>query len=144
MLRKACGPPDHVTLLYDPADEYEGAKLWYYDLGFGSLLREITIRNGRLQRIRTIQTEIPHSTADDSCQPTQISTGMTSYELLARCGEPIQREGHYKQRGVWRNHHFYGYRETWVEIWYYAYDDVYIDRRVKIIDGRVAAVDTVD
>lgn len=143
-VRKACGVPDHVTRLYDPAQGERGAELWYYDLGYGRLLRELQFRHGRLRRISTVGADISHAKGSGSCEPTQIFNGMTSYELLVRCGGPIQRETRYERVGVWRNGRLYGYREAWVEIWYYDFDDGHIDRRVRIVDGRVASVDTVD
>lgn len=143
-VRNACGPPDHVTFLYDPGHGRDGAELWYYDLGYGRLLRELKLRWGRVQRIRTLDADIPPAETAGSCQPTQISTGMSSYALLALCGEPAQREGRYQLRGIWRHGHFFGYREMWVEVWYYDFDTSYIDRRVVIANGHVQTVDTVD
>lgn len=144
VILKTCGPPDHITRLYDPGHGDKGAELWYYDLGYGRLLRELKIRDGRLQQIRTLNADIPPAEAVDSCQPTQITTGMTSYELLARCGAPAQREKRYERHGIWRDGRLYGYRDMWVEVWYYAFDTTYIDRRVEIVNGRVESVDTVD
>lgn len=143
-VRNACGPPDHVTLLYDPGDDESGAELWYYDFGDGRLTRQLRFRFGELRRITTVDADISLSGDAGSCQPTQIFNGMTSYQLLARCGEPVQREGRYERVAVSRSGHRYGYRKAWVEIWYYDFDDGYIDRQVRLVDGRVTSVDTID
>lgn len=145
-VREACGTPDFVLPLYAHSHHHgvPREELWYYNFGPNRLVRELRIRDGRLARIRTTDHGFNRRGDGTECTPNDISTGMTGYELFVTCGEPVQREARRLLKPQRRNGVVYGHRRAWVEEWYYTFDDRYIDRRVRLVDGRVAAVDTVD
>lgn len=145
-VRDACGAPDHVTPLYG-GGRYgvePDVELWYYNFGSNRLMRELRFRDGRLQRIRTSDRGFRPPEHPEQCRPTDITTGMTAYELVARCGEPVQRETRGVRRVPYSGNRGHGYRRAWVEDWYYRFGEQYFDRRVRVADGRVLSVDTLD
>lgn len=145
-VREACGAPDYVQPLYahGHGSGHVVEELWYYNFGPQRLLRELRFRAGRLQHIRTPGRGFRERDRAGDCVPIDVATGMTAFELLNRCGEPVQREA----RGLLRRDHRggidYGHRRIWIEDWFYPFGDQYLDRRVRLIDGRVTDIDTVD
>ena len=145
-VRDACGGPDYVQPLH--AHGYGSGhlveELWYYNFGPQRLLRELRFRRGRVRHIRTPGRGLRERDRAGDCAPVDVAKGMTAYELLARCGEPVQR----KARGLLRRDHRgsldYGHRWLWIEDWYYPFGDQYLDRCVRLTDGRVTDVDTID
>lgn len=145
-VREACGPPDHVKPLHGykgPESDY-GDELWYYNEGPNHLVRELRFRDGRLERIRTTDRGFRERREPGGCRPNDVRPGMTAYELRARCGEPVQREARHILRPYRRDGHVHGHHRVWLEDWYYDFGSQYIDRRVRLVDGRVESVDTVD
>ena len=145
-VREACGPPDYVKPLYrykDP-DSDVGDELWYYNAGPNDLVRELRFRDGRLARIRTTDRGFREQREAGGCRPNDVRPGMTAYELRARCGEPVQREARRILRPLRRDGRVYGHHRVWLEDWYYDFGSQYIDRRVRLVDGRVESVNTVD
>ena len=145
-VRSACGAPDYVQPLYahGHGPSHVDAELWYYNFGPQRLLRELRFRSGRLRHIRTPGRGFREPDRAGDCAPVDVATGMTAYELLARCGEPVQREARHLLRPDHRRGRDYGRRRVWIEDWYYPFADQYLDRRVRLIDGRVTDVDTID
>jgi hypothetical protein len=139
-----CDEPDFIwsiTDLYFPRyAPFE--EIWIYNLDPHRLIRVLHFRDGRLQRIETAgygfrEADFP----DRPCRPSEIRTGMTVYELLLRCGEPIER--------VYRPFYYvpdprysYQYAFRAVEDWYYAGDPRYQPRRVRVRDAIVIDVST--
>ncbi len=145
-VRQTCGAPDYVQPLHVHVHGtlHVREELWYYNFGPSRLLRELRFRDGRLQRIRTPGRGFREREPAGGCKPGDVAADMTAYELLARCGEPVQREA---RSLLQRDHHDgFGHRHhrVWVEDWYYQFSDQYLDRRVRLTDGRVTDVDTVD
>jgi hypothetical protein len=143
-VREACGAPDYVQPLYAYGHGHVVEELWYYNFGPHRLLRELRFRDGRLQRILTPGRGFRERERAGGCVPVDVATGMTAYELLTRCGEPAQREARSLLSRDHRGGIDYGYRRVWIEDWYYPFGDQYLDRRVRLTDGRVTDVDTVD
>lgn len=143
-VREACGPPDYVQPLYAHGHDHVLEELWYYNFGPQRLLRELRFRNGRLQRIRTPGRGFRERDRVGDCVPVDVNAGMTAYELLSRCGEPVQREARRLLRRDHRGGVKHGYRHVWIEDWYYPFGDQYLNRRVRLTDGRVTDIDTVD
>lgn len=145
-VRQACGDPDYVQPLHVHVHDtlHVREELWYYNFGPSRLLRELHFRGGRLQRIRTPGRGFREREPAGGCKPGDVGADMTAYELLARCGEPVQREARSLVR---RDHHDgfgHSHHRVWVEDWYYQFGDQYLDRRVRLTDGRVTDVDTID
>jgi len=145
-VRSACGVPDYVQPLYAHGygPSHVDEELWYYNFGPQRLLRELRFRGGRLRHIRTPGRGFRERDRAGACVPVDVATGMTAYELLARCGEPVQRESRGLLRRDHRDGRDYGHRRVWIEDWYYPFGDQYLDRRVRLTDGRVTDVDTIN
>jgi len=144
-VERACGEPDHVESITDPyfARYWPYEEIWVYNRGPQRLLRVLHFRDGRLRRIETGGHGFDEARADrQPCTPRDMRSGMTAYELLVRCGEPVDRSYHRvtmtrDARGTWRHH-----PHRVVEDWFYADDDRYRPRRVRIRDGFVIEVST--
>lgn len=145
-VREVCGPPDHVQRLYGHERHHihSAEVLWYYNFGPSQLLRELHFRDGHLRRIRTPDRGFREQRIAGGCRPSDIRRDMSAYELRTACGEPIQREGRHLRRHDHHGGHDHGHRRVWVEDWYYDMGSQYIDRRVRLVDGRVEDVETVD
>ena len=145
-VREACGPPDHITPLqgYPRQAGVPDEELWYYNFGPNQLVRELHFRNGRLVAIRTSSRGFREPESPGHCRPNRISTGMSGYELRSLCGPPDQREAYRLLRPLERDGIVLGHRQVWVEDWYYDFGSRYLDRRVRLEDGRVQRVETVD
>lgn len=151
-VKEACGPPTAIKGLGYGHYDYQGTReIWYYDLGPNRLLRILHFRNGRLRRIETERRPEGLGGERARCTPSLISRGMTELELLKRCGEPDQRERYHRLQPFVRHGrlpHYTnlppGYVEAVVEDWYYAFGERYLDRRIRLVNGRVTAVDIID
>lgn len=105
VVRRHCGEPDfvdgprgglHYRAWYLPAEEE-----WYYNLGSRRLIRILSFRNGRLQRIETDGYGFSEAHPGE-CSGTGIKRGLSKFELFARCGEPLSRDTYVR---VWPRHH---------------------------------------
>lgn len=143
-VRRACGEADFVWQVRDPRfaryAPYE--EVWYYNRGPQRLIRALHFRNARLRRIETAGYGFrERDTADRPCRPADLRAGMTAYELLHTCGEPVERT-YTRVRHVPHAHDPHRYEERVVEDWFYAEDVRYLPRRVRIRDGIVIDVTT--
>jgi len=132
---------------YDAAEE-----LWTYNFGPNRLLQQLRFRDGRLDSI--------HSggygfNADEPghCGPSTIVAGLSKYELLHDCGEPISkraetvlvplvRDGPVYRRpdGVYAYQGGYQ-REVFREHWVYNFGANYFLRDVTLENGKVIDVE---
>ncbi|MDN5939035.1 MAG: DUF2845 domain-containing protein [Salinisphaera sp.] len=148
----ACGEPDFVDHWASSALAVDGlqpdVEQWTYNFGPDQLLYTLRLRGGRVQRIDADGYGF-HPSPDEDCQPSAIAAGMSKYELLARCGRPVQRDALFvlrPLRGSARSRlHVRGrlrrvYRETWI----YNFGDSRLLRRVTLENGRVVDVDAAD
>ncbi|GAA0710902.1 DUF2845 domain-containing protein [Dokdonella soli] len=118
--------------------------VWYYNFGPRQLMRRLVFREGVLLREDALGYGVDAIGSD--CNPNRLADGLSSGELVARCGEPASRRDlsetivRRPAPGVelWRDHR----REEWV----YDFGDnrlVRIVRIVRLSDGRVSGVDAV-
>lgn len=95
-VRAACGEPDHRSetrqLYLHGVVTLEREEVWYYNFGPRRLLRVLRFRDGRLARIDSAGYGFDPAAVAGQCRSRDIRPGMTELELLARCGEPAQRE----------------------------------------------------
>lgn len=114
---------------------------WVYDLGSSRLLRIVTIRRGRVHRIR----EDGYGLSDvekGQCRPHSIVDGMSKYRLYALCGEPVQSNAVTvylpdRQRGV-----LLGHRPVYREEWVYNFGASSFLRHVILNNGYVVSVES--
>lgn len=113
--------------------------VWYYNFGPRHLLRRLEFRDGRLVHEGTLGYGVDEIGA--SCGANLLVEGMTTGELVARCGEPAARRdltdivvvrpapGIEQWRGVQR------------EEWVYDFGDDRLVRILQVTDGRVSAIE---
>ncbi len=146
-VQRACGEPDW-TRSWRPGYP-AGDEIWHYNFGPNDLIRVMHFRDGRLRRIETAGRGFIEPDEPGACRPTEVAKGMSAHELLQRCGEPVQREAgrmkYYSDRPTLphrkRHHRFH---PVFVEDWYYEFGSGYLPRKVRLMDGIVAEIRTVD
>lgn len=145
-VRRACGEPAAIQPLDDPAyhDRGPSEEIWYYDLGDNRLLRALHFREGRLRRIEVADRATGSGGGDGRCRPNEIVAGMSSYRLLRVCGEPVQRERRHVRRQAYPQGQSGLVHDVLVEEWFYEFGPNRFDRRVRLEDGEVVAVETLN
>jgi len=141
-----CGEPDfrdsHAKAYLEGIGPVDVVERWYYDPGPGSLVRVLTFRQGRLRSIKTEGRGFGESATGHYCKPRIIEKGMSKYELLQRCGEPVARDRWLGHHGAHDLHRHGRAAPVVVEEWTYTFGAGQFRRFVKIVRGRVVAVAT--
>jgi len=142
-VRDLCGEPDIKVLLVSVLTAhyllpYE--EEWQYNFGPQKLMRFLRFRNGELTSIET--GPYGFNSPAKRCQPMELSEGMSTLELLSRCGEPalIERRISEQDYRVSLTGPFYP-AGTALEDWIYDFDANYFRRIATVIDGRVIRVE---
>lgn len=99
-VRNACGAPfwfDTYTSLEilgrgGPIEEQREVywEVWYYNFGSSMFMQRLSFRDGQLQNIEALEYGVDE--IGTTCPPPIASRGLTSGELVARCGEPTTRQ----------------------------------------------------
>lgn len=123
-VRERCGDPywieEHYQTLIAGDERIEVAQAveysaWFFNFGANRLLVRLLFRDGRLVREDTLDRGVDE--LGNSCAPARLSSGISSGELVARCGEPSSRRvlpGLISQRvGANLYRQSQGYREDW-------------------------------
>ena len=102
-VRNACGAPfwsDTYTSLEilgrgGPIEAQREVywEVWYYNFGSSMFMQRLSFRDGQLQNVEALGYGVDE--VGTTCPPPIASRGLTSGELVARCGEPTsyQRNG---------------------------------------------------
>ena len=129
------------------------AEHWTYNFGPNRLMYVLHLRNGRLADIRSRGHGFRVSRFP-RCEPTVLVDGLSKYELLSLCGEPLSRRtlGHVTPLHPGRSTDFGGahrlqgghpvavFRERWV----YNLGRHHLLRTLTLDDGVVSDVETGD
>ena len=146
-VRRACGEPDitvvinsFLTLQYGPIPYDEE---WQYNFGPNNFMRFLRFRNGKLTNVETG----PYGFSEPAryCSPIDLSTGLSSLELLGRCGPPNLVERRIAEQS-------YSLGPTYpvfpvgtpVEDWVYEFDTTHFYRVAVVIEGTVIKIETGD
>jgi hypothetical protein len=65
-------------------------EVWYYNFGSSMFMQRLSFRDGQLQNIEALEYGVDE--IGTTCPPPIASRGLTSGELVARCGEPTTRQ----------------------------------------------------
>lgn len=137
---RACGEPDYIDRQAEtylpgvgPVGELEE---WYYNDGPRRLIQIFVFRNGELVREETGGHGFNRFSAR-GCSPYDINRGMSKFELLTRCGEPVYRDSRWQ---IVPGYRFHPGAATRVDEWVYNFGPNQFIRRVRIVDGRVVDV----
>lgn len=141
-----CGEPDfrerHAGTYIPGAGPVGGTEIWYYNPGGNRLLRILVFRQGRLQSIETAGRGFSESAVRNVCRPHELYPGMSTYELLGRCGEPAARESWLERTGP----RFHDRRRpggvVLVEEWTYLFGSNRFRRHMRVVGGRVVDIRT--
>lgn len=114
--------------------------VWYYNFGPRALMQRLVFRDGNLERSETLGRGVRE--IGNSCRATMNFTGLSSGELVARCGEPAaRRQAHdsvvYRPAPTIEN-----WREQRREEWTYDFGDAHLLRVLHLLNGRVTNVET--
>lgn len=146
-VERACGRPDWARIHHSHFGAHH--EVWHYNFGPRKLIRVLHFREGRLQRVDSAGHGFSEPSGRGSCRPIEVKEGMTAPELLYRCGEPVQRETrrmrfhrHWAKLPHLAHHHHF--ETVFVDDWYYDFGSNYLPRRVRLVDGIVADIETVD
>ena len=144
-VRKICGEPDIKVVLQSAFTANYGFlpyhEEWQYNFGPQQLMQFLRFRNGRLSSIETG----PHGFVRprEQCNPFTITAGLSTLELLARCGEPTLVERriaeHSYRMGITGPFFPAG---SAMEDWIYDSSKGHFHRIVSVIDGRVVNIDS--
>jgi len=99
-VRNACGAPfwsDTYTSLEilgagGPIEQQREVywEVWYYNFGSSMFMQRLSFRDGQLQNIEALGYGVDE--VGTTCPPLIASRGLTSGELVARCGEPTSHQ----------------------------------------------------
>ncbi|HEU4663510.1 MAG TPA: DUF2845 domain-containing protein [Dokdonella sp.] len=149
-VRQRCGDPfwsdrytDVVVIGRDgPLERQREVQydIWYYNFGPRQLMRRLVFRDGVLAQEDTLGYGVERIGED--CDPNRLLGGLSTGELVARCGEPASRRSHddtivrRPAPGIER------WRDQRREDWIYDFGDRHFVRIVRLVDGRVDAVES--
>lgn len=113
--------------------------VWYYNFGPRALMLRLVFRDGDLQRSDTLGYGVRE--IGDSCRANMNFTGLSSGELVARCGEPAARR-EASDSVVYRpGPGIENWREQRREEWTYDFGDSNLLRVLHLLNGSVASVE---
>jgi len=99
-VRNACGAPfwsDTYTSIEilgagGPIEQQREVywEVWYYNFGSSMFMQRLSFRDGQLQNIEALGYGVDE--VGTTCPPPIATRGLTSGELVARCGEPTSHQ----------------------------------------------------
>lgn len=113
--------------------------VWYYNFGPRALMLRLVFRDGDLQRGDTLGYGVRE--IGDSCRANMNFTGLSSGELVARCGEPAARREEHDSVVFRPGPGIENWREQRREEWTYDFGDSRMLRVLHLLNGTVASVD---
>jgi len=125
---------------------------WTYDFGTSSFIQVVTMELGKIVRIEQggrgyglpagPAPRIPRA----RCDPSALRQGDSSFDALARCGEPALREARTEERTFLRALPGGGVehqtRSVLLEVWSYDFGSRTLTRHVVLEDGKIQRVET--
>lgn len=139
-----CGEPDfrdsYATAYLPGVGPVDVIEQWYYNPGPSGLVRILTFQQGRLRSITTDGYGFDKHGRDRRCEPGDLRIGMSTFELLSRCGEPAARDQWLEISGG-LPHYGYLTGSVVVEEWTYTFGPTRFRRFVRIVRGRVVNIE---
>lgn len=150
-----CGSPSYRNVENEVLPRGRGyaadVEIWTYNFGPNRLLQRLRFRDGRLVDISSDGYGFSGQ-PQDHCRPDEIVVGMSQYQLLFECGEPISKRAEtvlapdFRGGGIYRRPDgVYAYRggyarEVYREHWVYNFGPSYFMRDVVLENGKVREV----
>lgn len=144
-VEERCGEPDYVAVY--PQATLPGIGIvqtvehWYYNPGPSGFIRRLVFRDGRLRREDSMGYGFLPGAAGD-CSPRSLQMGLSEFEVIERCGDPLSKRVDWVVPRDARSRH--GSLQTVypVEEWLYEFGGNEFRRIITIQDGRITDVDT--
>jgi len=146
-VRERCGAPDYVATY--PTATVPGIGVvgevehWYYNPGPQGFIRRLEFRDGKLAREQSLGYGFAGDSAGE-CSPVRLQNGLSEFEMVAYCGEPVSRRVTWESAGG--GSRFAGrYRADTlvpVEEWLYETGKTQFRRVVTMRNGRIIRVET--
>ena len=114
--------------------------VWYYNFGPRALMMRLVFHDGVLRDTETLGYGVRQ--IGDSCRATMDFRGLSSGELVARCGEPAVRRQASDSVVSRPAPRFERWREQRREEWIYDFGDTRFLRVLDVVDGRVTSTQT--
>ena len=150
-VRQKCGAPywvepfDEILVLGEnsPLEQRVQRKVeaWYYNFGPNALMRRLLFRDNRLVKEETIG--YGYTELGTECELGALVPGLSTGEVVARCGQPVDRDVRYQER-ILRNHVGMAQRRILrMDEWLYPAGsrDPYL---LRFYDGKLDAVERID
>lgn len=146
-VEERCGAPDYVATY--PTATVPGVGVvgdvehWYYNPGPQGFIRRLEFRDGKLVREQSLGYGFAGDSAGD-CSPARLQSGVSEFEMVAYCGEPVSRRVTWEVVGHGSKVSGY-YRPSTlvpVEEWMYETGKTQFRRIVKLRNGRIVQVET--
>jgi Protein of unknown function (DUF2845) len=127
---------------------------WTYNFGPRQFLQVVRVEAGEVRGVErgSYGSEVGRSTGPAvipraACEPIGFGEGLTTFEVLARCGPPATRDQRLVTRSVARTDQnrqpVAAESETFpVELWTYDFGPQALTRRLEFSDGRLVRVET--
>ncbi len=145
-VEERCGTPDYVATY--PTATVPGIGVvgevehWYYNPGPQGFIRRLEFRDGKLRREHSLGYGFAGDRAGE-CSPARLQSGVSEFEIVAYCGEPISRRVSWEVVGHGSSSTDH-YRDTLVPVeeWMYESGKSQFRRIVTLRNGRVTRVET--
>ena len=108
--------------------------VWYYNFGPQRLMVRLDFSNGVLTRVKTLGYGFVGS--GGTCDFSNVTTGMSVADLIAKCGYPATRSRDPLATAVGLG----AQAPAWGETWFYAASGSRAAREIHLQDGRVTDV----
>ncbi|MDX1553316.1 MAG: DUF2845 domain-containing protein [Marinobacter sp.] len=146
-VEERCGAPDYVATY--PTATVPGVGVvgevehWYYNPGPQGFIRRLEFRDGKLRREHSLGYGFAGASAGD-CSPARLQSGVSEFEMVAYCGEPVSRRVTWEVvgRGSKVSGHYRPETLVPVEEWMYETGKTQFRRIVKLRNGRITQVET--
>lgn len=146
-VEERCGAPDYVATY--PTATVPGVGVvgevehWYYNPGPQGFIRRLEFRDGELKRESSLGYGFSGDSAGD-CSPVRLRDGLSEFEMVAYCGEPVSRRVTWETvgRGSGAAGHYRPKTLVPVEEWLYETGKSQFRRIVTLRNGRITQVET--
>lgn len=109
---------------------------WYYNFGPNALMQRLRFRDGVLYAVESLGYGV--RSLGEKCRPNMNFIGLSSGELVARCGTPGSRRDA-RESVVFRpSRGIEEWRERNVQEWVYDFGSNQLNRILLLIDGKVS------
>lgn len=93
-VQERCGEPDYIAnypeALVPGFGTVRSVEHWYYNRGPRHFIRRLVFRDGVLQRQESLGYGFLPA-EEPRCKSSDLRQGVSEYEILARCGEPLSK-----------------------------------------------------